>query len=79
MGKVKIPLKYPVTSNPKILGGIPVISGTRIPAALVFDLLKRGYDLKLIEDEYPSLSTKKLAAFLALMSHSFDASPSKTL
>lgn len=61
-----------MTSNPKILGGIPTIKGTRIPASLVFDLFKRGYSIQLVKEEYPSLSTSKLNAFLKLMTASFD-------
>lgn len=71
--KVDIPLKDPVISDPQILGGMPVIKGSRIPASLVFELLRRGYSLKLIQTEYPSLSVSKLKDFLVLMSDSFDA------
>ena len=72
MTQVTIPIKYPVMSNPMILGGIPVIKGTRVPVSLVLDLLKRGYTVGLINEEYPSLSRRKLSAFLDLMADSFD-------
>lgn len=82
MNKVKksvnIPIKYPVVSNQKILGGTPVIKGTRIPASLLFDLLNKGYSVGLLKKEYPSLTQKKINAFLSLMSDSFnDYSPQK--
>jgi uncharacterized protein (DUF433 family) len=76
---VDIPIKYPVVQDPKILGGVPIIKGTRIPASLVFDLLKRGYTIQLIQNEYPSLSRRKLNAFFALMSGSFDVSSPNSL
>ena len=76
---ISIPLKDPVSVNPKILGGAPVIKGTRIPASLVFDLLEKGYTFDIITKEYPSLSEKKLVAFLNLVSKSFDDPPAKTL
>ena len=79
MTQVLIPIKYPVMSNPKILSGTPVIKGTRVPASLVLDLLKRGYTIELINKEYPSLSRRKLDAFLTLMADSFDVSSAKTL
>lgn len=79
MTKVTIPLKYPVVSDPSILAGTPVIEGTRIPASLVFELLKLGYSFELIKKEYPSLSQRKLSAFFALMANSFDVSPAKAL
>ncbi len=65
--KEKIPNQYPVTSNPQILGGTPVIIGTRIPATLVRDLLKRGYPTSVIVQEYPSLTLEKIGAFLSLI------------
>lgn len=63
-----------MSKNQEILGGVPVIEGTRIPATLVFDLLKRGYSVSLIRKEYPSLTTRKLSAFLSLRSSAFDGS-----
>lgn len=69
---VSIPIKYPVVIDKKILGGTPVIKGTRIPASLVFELIKRGYSTEILKSEYPSLTEKKLSAFMALMSDSFN-------
>ena len=44
-----------VVSNPGILGGLPVVDGTRVPAATLVDYLRHGYsDLEILED-YPSL------------------------
>lgn len=70
--KITIPIKGPVEVNPDILGGTPVIKGTRIPASLVFDLISRGYPMDTIQSEYPSLTKKKLSAFFALMSAFFN-------
>lgn len=47
-----------IESNSKILGGKPVIVGTRIPIALILDLLKDGYDIEAIHDLYPQLTIK---------------------
>lgn len=79
MTQVRIPLKYPVVSDPDILGGTPVIKGTRIPASLIFELLRRGWHVQTIRSEYPSVSNQKLNAFLRLMSTSFDVASTKTL
>jgi len=76
---VNIPIKYPVVSDPSVLGGTPVIYGTRIPASLVLDLIRRGYNTQILKDEYPSLTLKKLSAFMALMSESFDDYTPKTV
>lgn len=50
-----------IEKNPKILGGQPVISGTRIPVARVVALHIQGYKLSDIKKELPDLSefTKK--------------------
>ena len=48
--------------NPKILGGKPVIKGTRIPIYLILELLSAGYDFKRIIEAYPSLTEKDIKA-----------------
>lgn len=47
--------------NPKILGGQPVIKGTRIPVARVLALIGMNYTLKDLKKEIPHLDrvTKK--------------------
>lgn len=77
MNTISIPVKDPVSVNPKILGGTPVVKGTRIPASLVVDLIEKGYSFDLITKEYPSLTKRKLSAFLKLISDSFDAAQKK--
>ena len=79
MTTISIPIKDPVTVKPNVLGGTPVIKGTRIPASLVFDLPQRGYTFELITKEYPSLTKKKLSAFFSLVSKSFDATQTKAV
>jgi len=48
--------------NPKILGGKPVIKGTRIPVYLILELLSAGYSFKRIVKAYPSLSEEDVKA-----------------
>lgn len=67
MKKWPIPIKPPVRVNPRILGGTPVIEGTRIPAEMVVGLIERGYSLDLIHREYPSLTKARLMAFVGLL------------
>lgn len=50
-----------IERNPKILGGQPVIKGTRIPVARVMALIGMGYTLPKLKRELPDLKelTKK--------------------
>lgn len=50
-------MKY-IESNPKILGGMPVVAGTRIPIARIVFLLKEGYTIDAIQEDYPYLDKK---------------------
>lgn len=45
--------------NPKILGGMPTIKGTRIPIARVVALHIQGYKIKDLKKEYPYLDLTK--------------------
>lgn len=48
-----------IETNPKILGGQPVIKGTRIPVARVVALYVQGYKLKDFKKDYPYLDITK--------------------
>lgn len=48
-----------IEKNPKVLGGQPVIAGTRIPVARVVALVVQGYKLKDFKKEYPYLDITK--------------------
>jgi uncharacterized protein (DUF433 family) len=44
-----------ISSDPEILGGTPVFSGTRVPVAVLFENLADGLSLDEILDAYPTL------------------------
>ncbi len=48
-----------IQTNPKVLGGMPVIKGTRIPIARVVALHIQGYKIKDLKREYPYLKLTK--------------------
>ena len=59
-------IPYPLTarlhSDAKILGGKPVIKGTRLGVAFILDLLKQGWSEEDIVENYPSVAYKDIAA-----------------
>ena len=53
-----------VISNPSILGGTPVFSGTRVPIRNFFDCLEAGDSLEVFLDEFPSVTRAQAVAVL---------------
>lgn len=48
-----------IETNPKILGGMPVYKGTRIPIARIVALFIQGYKIKDFKRDYPYLKITK--------------------
>ncbi|MDD1778357.1 MAG: DUF433 domain-containing protein [Candidatus Helarchaeota archaeon] len=55
-----------IESNPEILGGKPVIKGTRIPVDLIFELISLNYSLDQIIEQYPTLSKDVILRIIRL-------------
>lgn len=53
--------------NPNILGGAPVIKGTRIPIELIQALLKQGHTIEMLQKAYPQVPSKKIQAIIAAL------------
>ena len=53
-----------VTSDPEILGGLPVFSGTRVPVKNLFDCLEQGYTVGEFLKDFPSVSEKQVHLLL---------------
>jgi uncharacterized protein (DUF433 family) len=49
-----------VSANVNVMGGIPVISGTRIPVAAISEMLSQGATVEEITEGYPSLSAEQV-------------------
>jgi uncharacterized protein (DUF433 family) len=65
-----------VCINPKILGGTPVFSGTRVPVESLFDYLKGGRSVDYFLEQFPTVRREQVEAILdeakaaALVPHS---------
>ena len=55
-----------IESNPEILGGKPIIKGTRIPVALIYELIGLNYTIADIIKEYPHLDSKVIKTLLEI-------------
>ncbi len=54
-------MKKYIVSDPQILSGKPVIAGTRIPVEQVLFLLKEGFTIEAIHEQYPHVSTATIS------------------
>lgn len=55
-------MKSLITRNPEILGGKPIIAGTRMSVESVMELLASGMEIKEILKEYPFLKKSHILA-----------------
>lgn len=53
-----------ITSDPEILGGIPVFAGTRVPVKNFTDCLEAGDSIDEFLDDFPSVSRDQVVEFL---------------
>jgi len=49
-----------ITADPDILGGKPIVAGTRISVALIMEWLGTGASPKSIADKHPLLTEEKV-------------------
>ena len=54
----------PIESDPDILGGAPVFSGTRVPVRILIEHLEAGDRLDEFLEDYPSVSRDQAIAVL---------------
>ena len=55
-----------IECNPEILGGKPVIKGTRIPISLIFELISLDYSIGEIIEEYPNLNKEQILTVIKI-------------
>ena len=66
-----------VISDPEILGGTPVVIGTRVPVRIIFEHLEAGDSLEVFLEDFPSVSRELAIQVLedAKMALVLDAHP----
>ena len=60
-------LKNNIIIDPEILGGAPVVAGTRIPVERIKELVKQGYTTEDLKSEYPQVAPKKIQLLISLL------------
>lgn len=60
-------LKRYISINKEILGGTPVISGTRIPIERIYELIKQGNTLENLQQDYSWVDKKKIQFVIAYL------------
>ena len=53
-------------SDPEIMSGVPVFTGTRVPVHTLIDHLAAGVPLDEFLDDFPTVRREQAVAFLAL-------------
>jgi uncharacterized protein (DUF433 family) len=62
MSSTRIRLAAEIVSDPTVMGGEPVVRGTRIPAAVILAYLKAGHTDRDVFEDYPSLRVDGIEA-----------------
>jgi uncharacterized protein (DUF433 family) len=54
-----------ITTDPEILGGKPVIAGTRISVQLILEKIGDGWSIQDLLEDYPHLTREQIIAAIA--------------
>ena len=69
-------MKHYITTNPKIMGGVPCIADTRIPISVILYRLRDGHSLADIHDMYRWVAIETLKGAIDEAIAQFEAPPS---
>ncbi len=56
----------PITIDPAVLGGTPVLTGTRVPVKTLFDYLEGGDLIDVFLADYPTVTRERTVSALML-------------
>ena len=60
-----------IVSDPAVLGGKPILKGTRLSVEFVLELMSAGWDRATIATNYPNLTEDRIRAVLAYAADTF--------
>jgi uncharacterized protein (DUF433 family) len=63
-----------IVRDPRVLGGKPIIAGTRISVQLILEKLRDGWTIETLLDDYPQLTREQIVAALAYAAETFGTS-----
>jgi uncharacterized protein (DUF433 family) len=58
----KIDVRDLISRDPRVLGGLPVFAGTRVPVRTLFEFLEAGDDLDAFLADYPNVRREQALA-----------------
>mgnify|MGYP001126048569 CR=1 FL=1 len=64
-----------IECDPEILGGKPIVKGTRVPVDLILELVGLGYSIDRIVEEYPHLSKRQVQRLLKFVKRLHEVAP----
>ncbi len=62
-----------IITDPAILGGKPVIAGTRISVQLILEKIRDGWTIEDLLDDYPHVTREQIIAALAYAAEAMSA------
>ena len=74
-----VKMKVLITQDPKILGGKPIIAGTRMSVEVILEFLAGGMEIKEILKEFPFLTKKQLQAAIQYAAKKVTANKSTSI
>lgn len=75
MNNIESEISSRIVRDPEILGGKPVVRGTRIPVYVIIDSFANGSTEVEIIDDFPDLVVEDVRAALAFHLRELDAEP----
>jgi uncharacterized protein (DUF433 family) len=68
-----------ISVNPKILSGIPVFDGTRVPVEILFDHLESGLTIDDFLADYPSVNKSQVIQVIEIAGKLFSSNIIKNM